>query len=244
MIALNSAHVLFMMSSLLLGFTQLIQGLEFKKNTHIYNFAWPFGKKYFSFLVQMQILISLCILYFHHWTLYLALLLIQIFYAKKWRGTINGGSDMMSFTITFGLFIASLPVAPQTQIFKHVGILIISVQSFLSYCLAGWVKIKNSDWRSGKALAAFLKTSRYQSPPSYILGYSLVFSWAVILFELSLPFALLNSIALYSFLLIAFIFHAMNSWYFGLNRFLWTWAATWPSLIYLSQVIVKNLAIS
>lgn len=243
MIAMTSAHVLFLMTSLIYGLSQLVLGLELKRNTAFLDQAWPFGKKYFSTVITLQIILGLCVLFLHHWLLYLGLLGIHIFYAKKWRGTYNGGSDMMSFTVIVGLLIASLPFLPHTQFFKHLGLLLIAVQSLLSYVIAGLVKIKSPNWRNGQALVAFISCTRYHQGSPFIDKYAKLLSWSVILFELSISFLVLSQGGIFLFIGLAVLFHVMNAWYFGLNRFFWAWASTWPALVYLSQVIVKTQGI-
>ncbi len=50
------------------------------------------------------------------------------------------------------------------------------------------------------------------------------------LFELLMPITFLNATSLAIALMVAASFHLANAWVFGLNRFLWSWLATYPAL--------------
>lgn len=58
-------------------------------------------------------------------------------------------------------------------------------------------------------------------------------SWAVMLFELVFPLALVSQPTLIAALTIAALFHLANACLFGLNRFFWTWIAVYPILFWL-----------
>jgi len=57
-------------------------------------------------------------------------------------------------------------------------------------------------------------------------------SWAVMLFELLFPLALLHPAALVAALAGAALFHLANALLFGLNRFFWVWLAAYPALLW------------
>ena len=60
-----------------------------------------------------------------------------------------------------------------------------------------------------------------------------VMSWAVMMFELAFPIALMAQETLMVALVIAAVFHLGNAFLFGLNRFFWVWLAAYPSIIWL-----------
>ena len=57
------------------------------------------------------------------------------------------------------------------------------------------------------------------------------------LFELAFPMGFVHPALLKTTLAIAFAFHVANACLFGLNRFVWLWAASYPSLFWLQAQI-------
>ena len=113
----------------------------------------------------------------------------------------------------------------------------LAIQLILSYFQAGWVKVINPEWRSGKALENVFAFTAYpvsQSVRQWATNPALMFymSWAVILFELIFPLTIFSTVALYIALFIAAVFHLANACLFGLNRFFWIWPAAYPILIW------------
>ena len=151
------------------------------------------------------------------------------------QGPYNGGSDRMGLLALWCLTLSHLLPTPPLQelAFGYLG-----AQLMLSYVISGGVKIVNPDWRSGRALADVFQFSAY--PVSQDLrGWAqrprimLAMSWAVMGFELVFPLTLLWAPALYAGLAIAATFHLANACLFGLNRFFWTWLATYPAILWL-----------
>lgn len=145
------------------------------------------------------------------------------------KGPYNGGADKMV------LLALTCLVAAHYLPNGDIALAYLAVQLVLSYVVSGWVKLKNPDWRSGRALAEVFALSAYpQSEHLRALGTNLALmragSWAVIGFELAFPLALLTAPALYAALALAAVFHAVNAVLFGLNRFLWAWVAVFPAL--------------
>jgi len=65
-------------------------------------------------------------------------------------------------------------------------------------------------------------------------------SWAVILFELSFPLALMTQPTLIAALLIAALFHLSNACLLGLNRFFWVWISAYPVLIWFQDRVLGH----
>lgn len=164
-----------------------------------------------------------------------ALMVLSLLILQRFQGPYNGGSDRMGLLILCCLTLIHL--IPHAQWRDYVfGYL--ALQLVLSYCVSGWVKIINPDWRNGRALDDVFRFSVY--PVSEALrGWAdwprllVVMSWAVMMFEILFPLALLNHVTLAVGLSIAAIFHGANAFLFGLNRFFWIWLAAYPSLIWL-----------
>jgi uncharacterized membrane protein YphA (DoxX/SURF4 family) len=169
----------------------------------------------------------------------LALLVLGLFVLKRFQGPYNGGSDRMGLLILCCLsavhFMPSF--AWQEVIFAYLAL-----QLMLSYFISGWVKIINTDWRNGRALQDVFRFSAYpvsEELREFAKRPQLLWlmSWAVMLFELLFPLALLSKETLICGLVIATLFHLANACLFGLNRFLWIWIAAYPSVLWLQHRI-------
>jgi hypothetical protein len=167
------------------------------------------------------------------------LLVLGLCMLKRFQGPYNGGSDRMGLLILCGLCLAHLLPAMR---WREVAFGYVALQLVLSYFIAGWVKIVNPDWRSGRALGDVFLFSAYPVSEA-VRGWAnkprllLAVSWAVMLFELLFPFTLLMPATLIIGLVIAAGFHFVNACLFGLNRFFWVWLAAYPSIFWLQQRI-------
>ena len=167
----------------------------------------------------------------------LALLLHALFILQRFDGPYNGGSDRMGSLILSCLclehFLPSLRA-------REAAFGYLALQVLLSYCVAGWVKITNPEWRTGRASRDVLLFSAYPVSESFRAGAdwprsACLASWAVMLLELFLPLALLSPQTLVIGIALAALFHFVNACLFGLNRFFWVWLAAYPSLLWLQQ---------
>jgi hypothetical protein len=173
----------------------------------------------------------------------LALLIHALFILQRFDGPYNGGSDRMGLLILSCLclehFLPSLRA-------REAAFGYLALQVLLSYCVAGLVKITNPEWRTGRAARDVLLFSAYPAAESFRAGASwprsvCLASWAVMLFELLFPLALLSPSALVIGLAFAVLFHLANACLFGLNRFFWCWLAAYPSLLWLQQRLGAGL---
>ena len=167
---------------------------------------------------------------------------ISLYLLHHFQGPYNGGSDRMGMLILFCLTLAN--VLPQ-PVWAQTAFAYLAVQVTLSYFISGWVKIRNPDWRAGRALCDVFAFSAY--PVSEGLrrladfrGLLWGLSWAVIGFELLFPLAVLHPKALYLALALGAAFHLSNALLFGLNRFFWTWIAAYPALIWLQARLITG----
>lgn len=163
------------------------------------------------------------------------LALLSLVMLHRFQGPYNGGSDRMGLLALWCLTLAQvLPAGAAREIaFGYLG-----AQLVLSYFIAGWVKILNPDWRSGRALRQVFAFSTYPVSES-LRGWAqrprvlTVMSWAVMLFEIAFPLALISQPTLMVGLALAAAFHLANACLFGLNRFFWTWLAVYPVIVWL-----------
>ncbi len=186
--------------------------------------------------------IALCLLVIagiaQPWPL-VALVLLSLVILSRFQGAFNGGADRMALLALWCLALARFMPTPHWReiVFGYLG-----AQLVLSYFISGAVKLLNPDWRSGQALVQVFRFSaypvsedlrRFAERPRLLLAMS----WAVMLFEVAFPLTLVSQPILIAGLVVAAAFHLANAWLFGLNRFFWTWLATYPALLWLQARI-------
>lgn len=168
------------------------------------------------------------------------LCLSQILVCIRFRGASNGGSDALSVVLTSAL---SVPVlCDKTPLSVQAALLYIGVQVTLSYVIAGLVKLRQSDWRSGRALCHFVLSSSLGAPTAIARivshpGAARVLAWGAMGFECLFPLAWLSPAVCPMFLVAGACFHAANVGIFGLNRFFWAWIAGYPAVLSCSQLV-------
>ncbi len=179
---------------------------------------------------------------YSHLTL-LALSAHSLLILHRFQGPYNGGSDRMGLLVLYCLCLARwLPDGVMAEAaFGYLG-----VQVMMSYFFSGQVKIVNPEWRSGRALRDVFSFSAY--PVSQSLRrladrprWLWCGSWAVMLFEVLFPLSLLNATLLIFALGVAAAFHLANACLFGLNRFVWFWIASYPSILWLQARLVQGM---
>lgn len=170
------------------------------------------------------------------------LLIHALFVLKRFQGPYNGGADRMGLLILCCLCGAELAPSLRWQeyIFGYLA-----VQLVLSYFMSGWVKITNPEWRAGRALQDVFLFTAYpvsESLRSWAERPRTLWaaSWAVMLLEILFPLALVTQGTLALALVAAFTFHLANACLFGLNRFVWVWLASYPSIIWLQARIFEG----
>lgn len=147
----------------------------------------------------------------------------------RWRGAFNGGSDFMTLVGLTGLLIAH-------GAGWHAALWYVALQALTSYFVSGWVKLTRAEWRTGRALPIFLDSGIYGPLPAHSLlrrpRVAQACAWAFTVWEGCFPLALLDVRLAALFCAVATVFHFLVFWYFGLNRFFWAWAVTYPAILY------------
>ena len=201
-------------------------------------------RNFLVFLVFRTIL-SFAALYFHHPLIWGFLWLSTLLISVRWRGTFNGGSDYMTLIVLGAAFIGR---AAGDLHYRWIGVALgyVGLQTCLSFFVAGVVKLRKEEWRSGKALAGFIESSHYGASPwlqSQFQAFShpiqlKVLSWGIILFECTFPLGVLNPSVCRFMILGGLFFQLMNTYVLGLNRFFWAWAAAYPAFFWCAQQFV------
>jgi hypothetical protein len=220
------------LSEMLMGFAFLQQSLE--------HLVAPWEER--RLFIPRIVLAALLIIGVAPLIVEALLLLLSVAILHRFQGPYNGGSDRMSLLLLICLFLSHLAPA---RLWQELALGYLAVQLVLSYAMAGWLKLVNPDWRSGRALTDVLQFSVYPVSDdirAWSVSPALMtsLSWALILFELLFPLTLVDGTALKVGLAAAASFHFTTACLFGLNRFLWIWLAAYPLLLWFQQRVIQS----
>jgi hypothetical protein len=167
------------------------------------------------------------------------LLITTLLVCVRFRGTFNGGSDAMTVVILLALSVAAAGQGRRSVAIVCLGY--VAVQATLSYLIAGIAKLKESQWRNGSALRRLFDSTQYVIPDLVRRCLArpapcAVACWLVIAFECSFPLLWLGTQLCLSILVCGALFHLSNAAVLGLNRFFFAWLASYPALLYFSQL--------
>jgi hypothetical protein len=204
---------------------------------------WFASGDVFAYLAWAEIIIGAAAFTRPYAFSFFALFLIHVVTCVRFRGSINGGSDSMTAMVLLGTWIAFLF---KKESFASAGLVWIAVNVLISYARAAIAKLQQPEWRDGHALPAFLQQSFYGDIRAYgqmlTLETAKKLGWGVIALELILVASpLVQGTPLTAVFFIVVVFHFLNYWVFGLNRFFWAWIAAWPSIFYLSGLLHPTL---
>jgi len=152
--------------------------------------------------------------------------------AIRCRGSYNGGSDAM--LIIVALAVALARTAPSLA---RAGLAYAAAQLVLSYFVSGIAKLQDPTWRTGRALPILVRLAHYGVPrrAAALLSrptLARAAAWLMLAFECSAPIALVDPTICAAWLAVGAAFHLVNAMVFGLDRFLWTWLAAYPALVF------------
>ncbi|MEE9386056.1 MAG: hypothetical protein V3V08_21810 [Nannocystaceae bacterium] len=199
--------------------------------------AWVLHWRVYAHLLRLRLLFALVALWSPHPWLWWLLFCFCLLASMRWRGTFNGGSDRMTLVVLASTCLASS--FPDRPLVVLGSVLHIAVQAMLSYFVAGVGKFGSANWRTGRALPRFLRADGYDPPRAarhLLRGRSRAWiaSWCIIFFECGSPLALAGPRCCLLFIGFAGLFHLVIFCVFGLNRFVFAWAATYPALYFAS----------
>ena len=155
----------------------------------------------------------------------------------RWRGAFNGGSDFMTVIGLTGLMIAhwgSWLVSPVLA--WQAGLGYVCLQTMTSYFISGAIKLFSKEWRNGIALPYFLDGGIYGPLAADSVfrkrSVAIACSWGFMLWECAVPIVFLGTSVALLYCAIALVFHLLVFAFFGLNRFVWAWVASFPAMVY------------
>jgi hypothetical protein len=209
--------------------TEILLGLAFVQQS-LEHLAGPRDERVLH--LPRLALAAVLVAGWHSGVVALLLLVLGLLLLRRFDGPYNGGADRMGLLVLSCL--CATHFAP-TPLLKEASFGYLAAQLVLSYLMSGWVKVVNPAWRRGEALVEVFAYSAYpvsEGLRGWAAHRTLLWAmgWAVMLFELAFPLALLNAKALAVALVLAASFHLANACLFGLNRFLWAWLAAYPAL--------------
>ena len=214
-------------TEVLLGLALFLPSLE-----HV----WAGGKERLLFSARAVLCVALVSGFYAPWVC-LAMSGLAILILHRFEGPYNGGSDKMGLLILFCLTLAHFLPEPR---WKELAFGYLGLQLTLSYFISGWAKIRNPDWRTGRALRDVFAFSAYPVAENLRAlanqkALLLAGSWLVMICELLFPLSLASQWTLIPFLILAASFHLSNAIFFGLNRFVLAWIAAYPSILWLQD---------
>jgi hypothetical protein len=193
-----------------------------------------FSENSLKYLALIQIVMSVFSFFYFSGLILTCLFLLHLASTIRFRGTFNGGSDMMVFVVLTGLLItAATPID-----YQKFGLIYITIHSIFSYFKSGYSKLMQSEWRNGWALSVFLERSQFSIARQLSQwlkpnrNLSKLLCWSVLFFELSFVVLPFIPSSVHYYLVVALLFHFVIYLLFGLNRFFWAWFSSWPAILY------------
>ncbi|OZM72631.1 hypothetical protein CFN78_13410 [Amycolatopsis antarctica] len=149
------------------------------------------------------------------------------------------GSDHLAF-INFAVSLLE-KAYPHDRRAREAALAFIAAQSCLSYFTSGAVKLTSPVWRSGDAITGVFRTRTYGDKLFYQVAKSNKFAaqglaWMVMLSEVLFPLVLVAPKPIARLILLSGMgFHLGNARFMGLNRFFWSFVATYPAVAHFSR---------
>jgi hypothetical protein len=160
---------------------------------------------------------------------------------RSWLG--GDGSDEMGQIVSIGVLLIALGIWLNQLTLSFAGTLLIGGQLTISYFFAGFAKLLSAEWRQGRAMVGVTGTHIYgHALTARVFGGSAVlskcFCWLVIISETLFPLFILAPPKIFLITVTAFfMFHLSHAYFMGLNTFVWAFAAAYPSVLLLNQLI-------
>jgi hypothetical protein len=164
---------------------------------------------------------------------------------RSWLG--GDGSDQMGQIASIGALLMAAGLALNNLALCFSGTFLIGGQLIISYFFAGFSKLSSAEWRHGRALVGAMGTHSYgHAFAAQVCSRSFVVStglcWLVIAGETLFPLAIFAPHNIFLVIVAAFfLFHVSHAYFMGLNTFVWSFAAAYPSVIVLNDLTTLAL---
>ncbi|NGO43243.1 alpha/beta fold hydrolase [Streptomyces ureilyticus] len=161
------------------------------------------------------------------------------------------GSDHFAFINYAGSLLEKL--FPHDRRAREAAAAFIAAHSCFSYFTAGVSKLVSPAWRDGSAIPQIFRTGTYGDPDLYEFVRDRpwackALAWTTIVGETAFPLALVAPKPVSRGILgMGLSFHVANARFMGLNRFVWSFAGTYPAVDHASSRIgpaVRGKALS
>lgn len=149
------------------------------------------------------------------------------------------GSDHLAF-VNFATS-AMEKLFPNDHRAREALVLFLAAQSCFSYATSGAAKLISPVWRDGSAIPGIFRTTTYGDPFFHSVvqdrpWLSKAIAWGTIAGELAFPLALVAPKPVARGILASgAVFHLANARFMGLNRFVWSFCATYPAIAHVSR---------
>lgn len=149
------------------------------------------------------------------------------------------GSDQMILFVLIGLLIMSFDSGDGS--FIRLGAFAVVLQAAIAYLTSGMAKLVSPIWRSGDALSGVMSCGEFGSAHlATVLSarphLSKALSWCIMLGHVFVGISFLyGGQIIVAAIIIATLFHLSIAFFMRLNIFVWSFGATFPSAIYLSD---------
>lgn len=150
----------------------------------------------------------------------------------------NDGADQMGLLVLLAAAIAR--VSGLRPAVLEAALWFIALQACLSYATSGIAKLLGSSWRDGSGLVGILSTNTYGLPALATLlarrnSLAVGVSWMIIVSEALFPLVLVVPEPWIPAMMAAGLaFHLGCAIVMGLNTFVWSFAATYPAILWIA----------
>ncbi len=144
------------------------------------------------------------------------------------------GADQMRLIVLAGLLWYELTAGTRSG---EIALVFIGAECILAYLTAGVVKVRDKDWRNGRAMADTLRSEMFgRNPASALLlqaGLAPVLASSMLGFECAAWVLLFGGpVGICAYVAIAGAFHVTTAVVMGLDRFVWVFGAALPCVAF------------
>ena len=164
-----------------------------------------------------------------------------LFKLRKWLS--DDGSDQMGQIVAIGAAMTAIGLHVQDLPMAAAGTVLIAGQLTIAFCSSGATKLMSHEWRSGRALVGIMGTQNFGHDlaarvVSSSARLAVASCWLVMVLETAFPVVVLGPRAvLFGFLVAFALFHVATAVFMGLNTYVWSFLAAYPSVWIVNAVM-------